>query len=159
MEGFPVIPNQDVARILEDLGSLLEVEDSQPFRVRAYRGAADELMAMPEDVIEMVGEGKDLTELPGIGKGIAATIVKIVEMGPAAFRAQLEQENPPGLLDLLRVPGLGPKRVRTIVKGLKISSPLEVRDAAREGKLKGLAGFGEKTEATILKRLERALGE
>lgn len=151
--------NKEIADVLEAIALLMEVDGAQPFRVRAYRGGADELLAHPEPVAEMVAAGKDLTELQGVGKGIAAKVEEILRVGPAAFLEQLEKETSPGLLALLRVPGLGPKRVRVIRDGLGISSLESVRDAALDGKLRGLPGFGEKTEATILRRVRRALGE
>ncbi|MDA1265661.1 MAG: helix-hairpin-helix domain-containing protein [Planctomycetota bacterium] len=152
-----MITNRELSEVLEAIALLMELDAEQPFRLRAYRGAADEVMAIPDSVAEMLAAGKDLTELQGVGKGIAARIAEIVPLGRDAYLEQLEKEYAPGLLRLLKVPGLGPKRVRTIRDGLGISSPEAVKEAAEAGKLRDLPGFGEKTEATILRRVNRAL--
>ena len=151
--------NADISRALEAIASLMELDEVEPFRVRAYRAAADEILAQPEPVAEWVAAGRDLTELQGVGKGIATKVLEIVQVGRAAYIERLEKETAPGLLDLLRVPGLGPKRVRVIRDRLGLSSPEAVRDAAEQGRLRGLPGFGEKTEANVLRRIRRALGE
>lgn len=151
--------NADISRALEAIASLMELDEAKPFRVRAYRSGSEEIMAHPEPIAEWVAEGRDLTELQGIGKGIAAKVGEIVEVGAQQFIEQLEREHSPGLLDLLRVPGLGPGRVRAIRDGLGLTSIETVRAAAEEGRLRELAGFGEKTEATILRRLRRAMGD
>jgi len=152
------VSNQQIADVLEATALLMEVDGAQHFRVRAYRSGAEELLAQPGPVAEMLAAGKDLTELNGVGKGIAAKVEEILRVGPDAYLERLEKETSPGLLALLRVPGLGPRRVRAIRDGLGISSLESVRDAALAGELRGLAGFGEKTEATILRSVLDALG-
>ena len=153
-----MITNKELAEVLESIGLLMELDDAQPFRVRAFLRASEEVLALPDSVGEMSRAGKDLTQLRGIGKGIAARIEEIAALGRDAYLERLENEAGTGLLRLLRVPGLGPGRVRIIRDELGITSPEGVREAAQAGRLRGLPGFGEKTEAMILQQIEPSLG-
>ena len=153
------VTNQEIGDVLEALALLMEVDGAQGFRVRAYRVGAEQIVAQPEPVADRVAAGEDLTALQGVGKGIAGKVAEIVSLGPAAYLARLEQDYAPGLLALLRVPGLGPKRVRAIRDGLGTCALEAVRDAALAGELRVLEGLGEKSEATILASVRRALGD
>ncbi|HEB82086.1 MAG TPA: PHP domain-containing protein, partial [Gammaproteobacteria bacterium] len=145
--------NEDIAAIFEEMADLLEIENANPFRVRAYRNAARTVRGMGRELAEMVADGEDLTQLPGIGKDLSAKIVEIVSTGHAKALDRLHREVPAGLEDMLRLPGLGPRRVRTLYDRLHIKSIKQLADAARRGRLRELPGFGEKTEQNILEAI------
>ncbi len=148
----------DVGAIFDKVADLLEIEGENPFRVRAYREAARTVARHPRIVAEMVEEGEDLTELPGIGKDLAGKIREIVETGTLAQAEELERRSVPELRELLGLPGLGPKRVRKIHEALGVRNLKELEEAARDGRIRKLPGFGEKTEKRILEAIERDYG-
>lgn len=153
----PAVPisNETIAVQLEEIADLLEIEGENPFRIRSYRNAARELRDLPGPVAELVEAGFDLTELRGIGEGIAKKIVELVRTGHLEYLEKLERETGPGLAELLAVPGLGPKRVKKIHDELGVSSAEDLLAAARAGKLAKLSGLGEATQRKILEALER----
>lgn len=148
------VHNEDIAAIFDELADLLEVEDANPFRVRAYRTAARTVRGLGRELSELVAEGKDLSKLQGIGKALAAKIVEILETGHAKALDKLHEEVPASLEEILRIPGLGPKRVKVLYYTLGIKNLRQLERAARDGRLHGLAGFGDKTEQRILERIE-----
>ncbi len=154
---MPVL-NSDIARSLEKLADLIELEGGNPFRIRAYRTAARVVGELPRNVLAMTTAGEDLAELPGIGKDLAGKIETLAETGHIAVLDEMEKKTPPGLLALLDVPGLGPKRVRIIYDHLGIRSLSDLATAAKSGKIRGLPGFGEKTEQRILQEAEKRAG-
>src|SRR5882762_8500797 len=123
--------NPDIARLFDEVADLLEIQDANPFRVRAYRNAA---------------RTKDLTDIAGIGEDLAEKITAIVTTGELPLRKQLASKLPAGLLDLLRIPGLGPKRVKLLYKKLKVKSAADLAAALDKGKVQKLKGFGPKME-------------
>src|SRR2546428_7708516 len=137
--------NAEIARLLTDVADLLEISAGNPFKVRAYRNAARTVADHPDPIAELVAGGDfDLTDLPGIGAGIAKEISALVATGTLPQRQQLVAAVPPGLLDLLRIPGLGPKRVKLFHDELKVNSVAELKDALEQGKIAKLGGFGPK---------------
>src|ERR1700756_5641681 len=137
--------NAEIARLLSDVADLLEISAGNPFKVRAYRNAARTVADHPDPVAELVAGGElDLTDLPGIGDGIAREITALVQTGTLPQRNQLVASIPPGLLDLLRIPGLGPKRVKLFHDELKVNSVADLKDALDKGKIAKLPGFGPK---------------
>ncbi|MGH7547928.1 MAG: DNA polymerase/3'-5' exonuclease PolX [Gemmatimonadales bacterium] len=139
--------NPDIARVFDEVADLLEIQDANPFRVRAYRNAARTIRDFPEPIAEAVRAGtKDLTEIPGIGEDLAEKITEIVTTGELPLRKQLAAKLPAGLLDLLRIPGLGPKRVKLLHKKLKVKSAADLAAALDKGKIQKLKGFGPKME-------------
>ena len=139
--------NPDIARVFDEVADLLEIQDANPFRVRAYRNAARTIRDFPEPVADLVRAGtKDLTEIPGIGEDLAEKITEIVTTGELPLRKQLAAKLPAGLLDLLRIPGLGPKRVKLLHKKLKVKSAADLAAALDKGKIQKLKGFGPKME-------------
>ena len=153
------VHNAEVATAFEEMADLLEIEGANPFRVRAYRFAARTLRDLPAEVAEMVAKGEDLTSLPGIGDDLAGKIKEILATGTAAAIEAQRKRVPATLTELLRIPGLGPKRVKTLTQELKIRSLSELQTAAQAGRVRTLAGFGEKTEQHILDALATRLAE
>ncbi|NPA95686.1 MAG: DNA polymerase/3'-5' exonuclease PolX [Thermodesulfobacteria bacterium] len=143
--------NQQIAQKFYKTADLLEIMGENPFRVRAYRNAARTIESLGRDLSEMVAQGEDLTKLPGIGKDLAQKIQEIIETGTFQKLKELEEEVPPGLIELLKVEGLGPKRIKTLYDTLGITSLEELREAAQKGEISKLPGFGKKLEQTILK--------
>ena len=137
--------NAEIARLLSDVADLLEISAGNPFKVRAYRNAARTVADHPDPIAELVSGGEfDITELPGIGGGIAKEITALVETGTLPQRQQLVATLPPGLLDLLRISGLGPKRVKLFHEQLKVNSVADLKDALEKGLIASLPGFGPK---------------
>ncbi len=146
--------NADVAALFDRLADLLEYEGENAFRIRAYRAAArtiaDQIEAL--DAIR-ADETRSLTDLEGVGRDLAAKIETILDSGRLPLLDELSARVPAEVFDLLRVPGLGPKKVRQLVDGLGITSLDALEEACRSGRVRGVKGFGEKTEAAILKSL------
>jgi len=137
--------NADIGRLLDEVADLLEISAANPFRVRAYRNAARTVRDHPDPLDELVRSGEfDLTSLPGIGGGIAGEISALVTTGTLPQRQELGAKIPAGLLDLLRIPGLGPKRVKLLHDTLKVSSVADLGRALKGGKVAKLPGFGPK---------------
>lgn len=150
------VRNADIADIFNKVADLLEVEGANPFRVRAYREATRTFGGLSKSAADMIADGDDLTELPGIGEDLAAKVREIVETGSLIQLAKLQKRLPPGLHDLLRVPGLGPKRVKAIYGKLDVGNLEALKKAAEQGKIRKLEGFGAKTEQNILKAIKTA---
>lgn len=148
------IHNVDIAAIFDEIVDLLEIEQANPFRVRAYRNASRTLQGLGEEAKTMLERGEDMTELPGIGKDLAAKIREIVDTGRCQSLEKLRKASAPGLPELLKIPSLGPKRVRALYHELDIHTPEQLFRAARDGRLQQLPGFGKKTEARILEAME-----
>ncbi len=138
-----------VARILDEMGTLLEIRGENPFRCRAYHNAAQALKGLPSDLSEAIADGS-LAEVPGIGETILAKITELVTTGQLRAFEKLKKETPPGLVALLRVPGLGPKKIKALHDALKVESLADLRKVVQSGELARLKGFGEKTAAKIL---------
>lgn len=153
------IHNADIAVRFEEIADLLEIQGENPFRIRAYRNAARTLADLALEMAELLQQGKDIPHLPGIGKDLAAKIIEIVDTGTCAKLEALRKAVPPGIPALLKVPGLGPKRVKLLMAALDIRSPAQLQRAAREGLIREIPGFGEITERHILEALEAQLGE
>lgn len=144
---------EQIADILDDMGSLLEIKGENPFKCRAYHNAADALRGVVGDVSALVADGS-LTELPGIGASTFAKIAQLATSGHCTEFESLRREVPPGLLDLLRIPGMGAKRIKTLRDALGISGVADLKKAAEKGDIAGIKGFGAKTQAKILEGLE-----
>src|SRR5579859_5632795 len=122
--------NAEIARALSEVADLLEISAGNPFKVRAYRNAARTVADHPDPIAELVSGGEfDLTELPGIGAGIAKEITALVATCTLPQRQQLAATIPAGLLDLLRISGLGPKRVKLFHDELKVNTVADLKNA------------------------------
>jgi DNA polymerase (family X) len=148
------VENAEVARLLREVADLLELQGANPFRVRAYQAAARTVEELPRSVAELLEEGQQLTDLPGIGEDLAGKIEEIAHTGRLAAHRELTRAVPKGLTDIMRLRGLGPKRARALYDALKIHSLAQLERSARAGRIRELAGFGAKTEANILRELE-----
>ncbi len=142
--------NTAVAARLERLADLLELSGANPFRVRAYRTAAATVEAHPESVADLVARGAPLTDLKGVGKDIAAALAALFATGAIPAFDELARDVPLGLLDVVQVPGVGPKRAITLWKELAVRNLDDLERVAGEGKVAALAGFGAKTQAKVL---------
>ncbi len=148
--------NEEIAAVLEEIADLLEIDGADQFRVLSYRRGAEIIAVQGHELEAMVAEGgaKALQALPGIGKGLAQKVAELVETGELAYHQDLKSKFPPGLLEMLRVPGLGPKKVALVYRELGIGSVEELAQAAREQRLRDLPGLGAKSEENILRGLE-----
>ncbi len=146
--------NADIAAIFEEIANLLEIEGANPFRIRAYRNAARTIGELSTEAYAMVEKDEDLTRFPGIGHDLSEKIKEITSTGHCALLDRLRTELPPAVTELLRVPGLGPKRVRHLYHDLDVQTVEQLYSAARQGRIRALAGFGEKTELNILQAVE-----
>jgi DNA polymerase (family 10) len=149
--------NPAIARVFADVADLLEIQGgANVFRIRAYRNAAQTVSSLGASAEAIVKGGQQkLDDLPGIGKDLAGKIKEIVETGKLGLLEELKQQVPEGLLDLMRLPGLGPKRARLIHDELGVKSLDELDAAARAGKLRTIKGLGP----TIEERVIRSIGE
>ena len=152
------LQNREIAGLFEEVANLLEIAGENPFRVRAYRNAARSISDMGGELSGLVKEGRDLSGLPGIGKELAAKIVEALETGTLEALAELHERIPATVTDLLKLPGLGPKKVKVLFDELGITNLDELKQAAEAGKVQKLPGLGAKTEKQILEAIERQAG-
>jgi DNA polymerase (family 10) len=148
--------NDKIASSLDQLADLLEFTGANAFRLRAYRNAARIIKDLPESIESMLARGDDLTEIDGIGKGVAEKCVQLVETGKMTQLEEILEKVPRTVLDLLRIPKLGPKKAAAIFNELGIATLDELKQACEAGQVRELAGFGEKTEHHILEGIEIA---
>ena len=146
--------NADIAAVFEEIADLLEIQGANPFRIRAYRNAARVVGELSQEVSRLLEKGEDLTELPGIGDDLAGKIKEISGSGHCSLLDRLHTELPPAITELLKIPGLGPKRVKTLYHDLDVQTLEQLYRAARDGRIRALPGFGEKTENNILQAIE-----
>ena len=153
-----MIHNADIAACFEEIAELLELADENPFRVRAYRNAARVVGEMHLDIPQALGKGEALPKIAGVGPDLAGKMGEIAKTGTCKLLEQLRKRFPAGITELLRVPGLGPKRVRLMMlEG--IDSLEKLRDAARGEDLEALPGFAEKSRKKILEAVEARLSK
>lgn len=147
--------NIEIAKIFYDIANLLEIKGENAFRIRSYRNAALSIEGLPITLKTIAEKDeREIREIPGIGKGISEKIIELLKTGKCTYHRELLKELPSGLLSLLDISGLGPKKVKIIYEQMGISSVDDLEKAARAGKLRGLPGMGEKTEANILKSID-----
>jgi len=144
--------NLAIARVLAEIGDLLEIKNENPFKIRAYRNASETIAHHPDRVASLAPAER--LALPGIGKDLAAKIGELVDSGSIAYHQDLLQEFPPTILDLLHLQGVGPKTVALLYHQLGIRTLDELEAAVREGRLRGLKGMGAKKETQMLRALE-----
>jgi DNA polymerase (family 10) len=145
--------NSRIAAVFDEIADILEIQGENPFRIRSYRNAARTVGDLPEHISDLVAAGKDPKDIPGIGESLAEKIKEILAGGTCKALQDLRKQLPPHLPDLLKVKGLGPKKVAALWKQRKITTLEELKAAATAGKIRDLEGMGEKTEQNILKGL------
>ena len=148
------VHNADIAAVFEEIADLLEIDAANPFRVRAYRNAARTVQGLGEDVSELVARGEDLSELPGIGTALAEKMEEIVATGRCQALEKLRGQSGAGVVELLHIPGLGPKRVAMLYHELDIQTTEQLLRAVKDHRVSQLPGFGSKTEQHILDMLQ-----
>lgn len=152
------LPNREIAAALDELGDLYELDGAISHRVLAYRNGAKAVREATQSVGALAREGR-ATELPGIGATLQEKIAALVVEGEIPARAKLKAKYPEGLLEITRLPGVGPKRVRLMFTELGIDSLASLKAAADGQQLRGVKGLGPKFEESVLASLEAGLGE
>ena len=145
--------NLEIAKLFNEIADLLEIKDENIFKIRAYRRAAMNLESLTEE-IESVAERGGLTEIAGIGKDLAAKIGQALETGRIEYLDELRKEIPRGVVELMEIPGVGPKTAKLLFEELQVDSVEKLEALAREGKLLGLPGIKQKTIENILKGIQ-----
>ena len=140
---------KDIVEVLERIGTMMEIKGENPFKVRAYFSGARTLQTMEEDLGTVIGEER-LGDVPGIGKALTEKIETLFATGELEFYDNLLASVPPGLLDLLDIPGLGGKKIKALYEQLDVDSIESLTQVCNEGKVAELKGFGEKTQEKIL---------
>ena len=144
-----------IVTVLEEMSLLLELAEANAFEIMAYRNGAQSLDDWQGDLEEAIERGA-LTEIHGIGKGLAAVITDLARTGRSKKHDDLKGQFPQRLLELMRVPGLGVKKIRTLHRELHIDSLDALEQAARNGEIRALPGFGARSEERILSGVARA---
>jgi DNA polymerase (family X) len=153
------VHNADISAIFEEIADLLEIEGANPFRIRAYRNAARTVNEYPQELRVLVERGEALPHLPGIGADLAGKIREISGSGSCSMLQRLRQQLPPAITGLLKIPGLGPKRVKTLYHDLDVQTVEQLHRAAQDGRIRALHGLGDKIEQKILQAVEAHASE
>src|SRR5260221_12300558 len=143
-----------IVEILNNIAVLLELKGENPFKTRAYTNAARTLEGLSEPLTKLVAE-KRLGEIKGIGEALEQKITELVKTGKLKYYDELKASISPGLIEMLEISGLGPKKIQALNKKLGIDSIEKLEAACKAGKVAELDGFGEKTQANILEGIER----
>jgi DNA polymerase (family 10) len=149
------VENIEIARALEEVADLLEIKGANPFRIRAYRNAAQVVEGHGTPLRKLVAQDADLTEIPSIGKDMARYIHELVTDGKLSLLGELAQDIPLSLIELTRLPGLGAKRTKKLWEELDVTTLDQLEAAAQAGEVEGIPGFGKKTQGRILASIER----
>lgn len=152
--GDAVISNAEIARIFTEIGDMLEILGEVVYKAVAYRRVADAVERHPDDVATLFRRG-DPPKLPGAGAALTAKLAELAETGRLEYHERLRTQVPDGLLEILRVPGIGPRTVRLLSTELGIDSVEALRAAAEEGRLRSVKGLSERTERNVLENLAR----
>ena len=150
--------NADLAAAFEQVADLLDLQQANPFRIRAYRNAARLVGELKLDLVAHVEQGRPLPRLPGIGPDLAGKIEEFARTGHLALLDRLRAQIPSGVAEMLQLPSLGPKRVRALYEELHVTSPAQLARAARDGRVRELPGFGVRSEAGILEAIAAHVG-
>ncbi|MFO8013915.1 MAG: DNA polymerase/3'-5' exonuclease PolX [Phycisphaerae bacterium] len=146
--------NAQVAEIFDEIADLIELDEGNAFRIRSYRSAARTVRDLSERLEDLLDRGKDLSDLPNIGESTAEKIHEILDTGTCRRLEEMRQKVPPALVDLMRVPNLGPRKAMQLHRELDVESLDDLRKACEREKVRGLEGFGAKTEEKLLKGLK-----
>jgi len=151
------VHNREIATIFDHVADLLEIEEANRFRVRAYRNAANTIRDLSRSLQNMLEEGEDLSELPDIGEDLAGKIEEIVRTGRLPLLDEISDEVPEAIVEATRIPGIGPKRARALFEALDLSSVDDLKEAAEAGQIAAIEGFGKKTQARIRKEIKQGV--
>jgi DNA polymerase (family 10) len=151
--GKKSVRNAEIAKIFYNTADLLEIKGDNPFKVRAYQKAAQNIESLTEELSEIARRG-ELEKIPGIGKDLAQKIMEMLQTKKLGAFEELGREIPEGLLELVAIPGLGPKKAKLLYDKMSIQNMEELEKAARADRLKDLPGFGAKTQENILAGIE-----
>jgi DNA polymerase (family X) len=151
------VDNRAMAEAFEQVADLLSLQDANPFRIRAYRNAARVLGGLKTDLAALLAAGKPLPKLPGIGEDLSGKIRELVASGHLGLLDRLRRQVPPSMVDLLQLPGLGPKRARALYDELHVQTLPQLLRAARDDRVRSVAGFGAKTQQRLIEELETRL--
>src|SRR5437870_673676 len=146
---------KEIAEVFEEIAALLDLKGENPFRVRAYANAARMIDGLQEDIGTLIKEDR-LTEIKGIGKDLAGKIAELYTTGKLKAYDELKASMPQGLLDMLKIPGFGPKRAKILYEKLGVDSLEKLEAACKAGKVAALDGFGEKSQQKILEGIKLA---
>ncbi|HCM39219.1 MAG: DNA polymerase III [Bdellovibrionales bacterium GWA1_52_35] len=149
------VPNSYIGQIFSQLADLLEIEGANQFRVRAYRNAAQIVSQWPRSLAEIIARGDELPKIAGLGKDLSGKVTEIATTGNCSLLQEIEKRIPGQLSTLLKIPGLGPKRVLLLRDCLRIENLRDLKRAAQEGKIRELPGLGPKIERVILRELRK----
>jgi DNA polymerase (family X) len=147
------VTNRQIADVFDMVADMLQLKGEIIHRVLSYRRAAESVRELPRDINVVAAEGK-LTEMPGIGKTLEEKIIELIETGELEFYNRLAAEIPPGVVDIMRINGVGPKKAQLFWKELQITDVQMLEQAAKEGKLRDLSGMGAKSEQKVLEGIE-----
>jgi DNA polymerase (family X) len=148
------VKNSEVAGILQDIADLLELKGENVFKIRAYQRAARAIEHHPRELRTLIDEGETLQSIPGIGEAIAKKIDELVTTGKLGYYENLKAGLPPGVMNLLAIPGIGPKTAGKLSSELGISSVEELERAIHQGEVARLFRLGDKTAANFLHQIE-----
>jgi DNA polymerase (family 10) len=149
------VENVQIAGVFDKIADLLELQEGNPFRIRSYRDAARTVRDLSQRLEDMVADGEDLTELPNIGESTAGKIREILDTGTCQRLEELQGEIPEGLTQMMRVPGLGPRRAMQLYRELGVETLEELKAACEDARVRELDGMGQKSEQNILEGIER----
>ncbi len=153
------VHNADIAAAFNEIADLLELQNANPFRIRAYRNAARIAAELRFDIAARFAQGQALPKIHGIGEDLAGKMRELATRGGCDLLDRLRAKAPPGITELLRLPGLGPRRVQALHGELGVSTLAALQRAARDGRLRALPGFGEKTEQKLLAAISAHLSK
>jgi DNA polymerase (family X) len=148
------VKNSEIARVFEDIASLLELKGENRFKVRAYQRAARSIEFLPKEIEVMLQQGEDLRGIAGVGEAISKKAVELVTTGRLSYYEELQTQIPPGTTALLEIPGIGPKIASKLASELKISGIDELEQAILNGRVATLAGLGSKTADNIMRQIQ-----
>lgn len=146
--------NAQIAKVFDEIADLLEMKGENQFKIRAYRQAARTIRKLPVEVERMVRNEEDLEEIPGIGDAIATKIEDLIKTGHVKVHDELKAQFPQGILDILNIPGVGPKTTLRLYTELGVKTVAELEQAIREGRVATMQRVGEKNARKILEAIE-----
>ncbi|HLD56117.1 MAG TPA: DNA polymerase/3'-5' exonuclease PolX, partial [Candidatus Omnitrophota bacterium] len=147
--------NREIAQVLEEIAEFLEIKGDNPFKIRAYHNGARLVEGLAEDIRPLAESGRLATgEIKGIGIGLAEKISELVKTGKCKYHEELKRSLPRGVLNILQIPGLGPKRAKVLYEKLGVKDVAELEYACQENRLISLDGFGEKSQARVLEAIK-----